>query len=149
MNKLRLAAIVSLIFSLSYFNLKAQPQVHTDLRTANWSLIALRQEKQIKPLVWKVIFPAELRTLNNQTIELPGYIIPIKVGNSFSQFMLSIVPIESCPFCGSGDIPSMVEVKTQKAVNWTDKPIRIRGKFIINESGDGRSEFFLLNAIQL
>jgi len=146
MNKLLILTICSLLF---FSTLKAQPQVHTDLRTPNWALIGLRQEKQIKPLVWKVIFPAELRILNNQTIELPGYIIPTKVGNSFTQFMLSIVPIESCPFCGSGDIPSMVEVKASKAITWSDKPIRIRGKFMINDSGDGRSEFFLLNAVPL
>ena len=63
--------------------------------------------------------------------------------------MLSIVPIESCPFCGSGDVPSMVEVKMISPITWTDKAIKIRGKLIINDSGDTRSEFFLIDAIQL
>lgn len=131
------------------FGLKAQVVVHKDMRTANWNLIGLRYEEQYKPLQWRTVFPKELKAINNKIIELPGYIIPTKVGNKFSAFLLSIVPIESCPFCGSGDIPSMVEVKTISPITWTDKAIKIRGKLIINDSGDKRSEFFLIDAIQL
>jgi hypothetical protein len=140
-----------LLFSLMLWsmNLAAQVNVHKELRTPNWNLIALRYEKQVKPLVFKSIFPPELRAINNTVIELPGFIIPTKVGNTFSTFMLSIVPIESCPFCGTGDIPSMVEVKMLKTIKWTDKVVRLRGKFMINDSGDNKSEFFLLNAEQL
>ncbi|WP_421940445.1 hypothetical protein [Pedobacter sp.] len=140
-----------LLFGLLLWNLSlaAQVNVHKEMRTANWNLIALRYEKQVKPLVFKSIFPSELRAINNTVIELPGYIIPTKVGNTFSTFMLSIVPIESCPFCGTGDIPSMVEVKMLKNLKWTDKVVRIKGKFVINDSGDNRSEFFLLDAEQL
>lgn len=130
-------------------SLKAQAVVHKDMRTANWNLIGLKYEEQFKPLQWRTIFPKELKAINNKVIELPGYIIPTKVGNTFSAFMLSIVPIESCPFCGSGDIPSMVEVKMVNPITWTDKAIKIRGKLIINDSGDERSEFFLIDAEQL
>ena len=98
---------------------------------------------------FKVVFPKDLKAMNNKVIELPGYIIPTKVGNSFSTFMLSIVPIESCPFCGTGDIPSMVEVKMLSPITWTPKPVKIRGKFVINDSGDKRSEFFLIDAVKL
>jgi hypothetical protein len=63
--------------------------------------------------------------------------------------MFSIVPIASCPYCGSGDIPSMVQVKMLTAIPITEKPIKLKGVFIINDSGDDRSEFFLLNAKQL
>ena len=87
--------------------------------------------------------------LNNKVIELPGYIYPTKVGSNFSEFLLSIVPIESCPFCGTGDIPSMVEVKMASPLPFTEKPIKIKGKFVINNSGDNRSEFFLLGATQV
>jgi hypothetical protein len=62
--------------------------------------------------------------------------------------MFSIVPVASCPYCGTGDIPSMIEVKTLKPITWTDEPITLKGKFIINDSGDSRSTFFLLDAIK-
>ncbi|WP_316829435.1 hypothetical protein [Pedobacter aquatilis] len=141
--------LILIFLSLFWLKSKAQVQVHTEMRTVYWNLIGLRYEKQIKPLEWKSIFPAELKAINNKTIELPGFIIPTKVGNKFSEFMLSVVPIESCPFCGSGDIPSMVEVKMLNPLLWTNKPIKLRGKLIINDSGDKRSEFFLVNAVQL
>lgn len=141
-------SVFSLLICLS-FGLKAQAVVHKDMRTANWNLIGLRYEEQFKPLQWRTVFPKELKAINHKIIDLPGYIIPTKVGNKFSAFMLSIVPIESCPFCGSGDIPSMVEVKMVNPITWTDKVIKIRGILIINDSGDKRSEFFLIDAIQL
>ncbi|WP_231491828.1 DUF3299 domain-containing protein [Pedobacter sp. Leaf170] len=141
--------LVILFLAFTSKAIHAQVQVHTDMRTKYWNLIGLRYEKQVKPLEWKVFYPAELKALNNKIIELPGYIIPIKVGNKFSEFMLSIVPVESCPFCGSGDIPAMVEVKMKNPINYSSKPIKLKGKIVINDSGDKRSEFFLLDAEQL
>lgn len=126
----------------------AQVSVHTEMRTATWNLIGLKYDKQVKPLVWQAVFPPALKAIHNKEIELPGYIIPTKVGNSFSEFMFSIVPVASCPYCGTGDIPSMIEVKTLKPINWTEEPIILRGKFIINDSGDSRSTFFLLDAVK-
>jgi hypothetical protein len=137
-----------LLILLISFTAGAQVTVHTDMRTANWNLIGLKYDKQVKPLVWQAIFPPALKAINNKIIELPGYIIPTKVGNSFTEFMFSIVPVASCPYCGSGDIPSMIEVKTLKPVTWTEEPITIKGKFVINDSGDSRSTFFLLDAVK-
>ncbi|MCX3265201.1 hypothetical protein [Pedobacter agri] len=141
--------IIFILILTSVFVTQAQVKVHKDMRTANWNLIGLRYEKQVEPLKWVSIFPPELLALNNKVIELPGYIYPTKVGSKFSEFLLSIVPIESCPFCGTGDIPSMVEVKMATPLPFTEKPIKIKGKFVINNSGDNRSEFFLLGATQV
>ena len=140
--------IISFLF-ISMLELKAQVKVHKDMRTKNWNLIGMRYEKQVETLKWASIFPPELMALNNKIIELPGYIYPTKVGSKFSEFLLSIVPIESCPFCGTGDIPSMIEVKMATPLPFTEKPIKIQGKFVINNSGDNRSEFFLLGAKQV
>lgn len=140
---------IVIFFLLGFYQASAQVKVHKDMRTANWNLIGLRYEKQAAPLKWISVFPPELMALNNKIIELPGYIYPTKVGSKFSEFLLSIVPVESCPFCGTGDIPSMVEVKMASAIPFTDKPIKLKGKFIINHSGDNRSEFFLLDAKQI
>jgi len=129
--------------------LAAQVKVHTDMRTPTWNLIGLRYDAEIEPRKWGSVFPPALKALNNKIIELPGYIIPTKVGSKFSEFMFSIVPIASCPYCGAGDIPSMVQVKMLNTIPITEKPIKLRGTFIINDSGDDRSEFFLLNAKQL
>lgn len=132
-----------------WLGVSGQVKVHTDMRTPTWNLIGLRYDAEIAPGKWGSIFPPALKQLNNKIIELPGYIIPTKVGQRFSEFMFSIVPIASCPYCGSGDIPAMVQVKMLSPIAITEKPVRLRGIFIINDSGDDRSEFFLLNAKQL
>lgn len=139
---------ITVLFVLISFTAVAQVNVHTDMRTPTWNLIGLKYDKQVKPLVWQAVFPPALKAIHNKIIELPGYIIPTKVGNNFSEFMFSIVPLASCPYCGTGDIPSMIEVKTLKPITWTDEPITLKGKFIINDSGDSRSTFFLLDAIK-
>jgi hypothetical protein len=137
---------VTVLLILVSFSAIAQVNVHTDMRTPTWNLIGLKYDKQVKPLVWQAVFPPALKAINNKIIELPGFIIPTKVGNSFTEFMFSIVPVASCPYCGTGDIPSMIEVKTLKPVTWTEEPIILKGKLVINDSGDSRSTFFLLDA---
>jgi len=138
-----------LVLSLGAQVLAAQVRVHTDMRTPTWNIIGLRYDAELSPGKWGSIFPPKLKALNNKVIELPGYIIPTKVGAKFTEFMFSIVPIASCPYCGSGDIPAMVQVKMVNAIPITEKPVKLRGIFIINDSGDDRSEFFLSNAKQL
>ncbi|RLJ79758.1 hypothetical protein [Pedobacter alluvionis] len=145
MKKLILLVVSCLVIHV----VAAQVKVHTDMRTPTWNLLGLRYDAEIAPKKWGSVFPPALKALNNKVIELPGYIIPTKVGSKFSEFMFSIVPIASCPYCGSGDIPSMVQVKMMTAIPITEKPIKLKGIFIINDSGDDRSEFFLLNAKQL
>ncbi len=139
---------ISFLLVLFSFTAIAQVNVHTDMRTPTWNLIGLKYDKQVKPLVWQAIFPPALKAINNKIVELPGFIIPTKVGNSFTEFMFSIVPVASCPYCGTGDIPSMIEVKTLKPITWTEEPIILTGKLVINDSGDSRSAFFLLDAVK-
>ena len=141
--------VLQLVLCLGVQIVAAQVKVHTDMRTPTWNVIGLRYDAEISPGKWGSIFPPALKALHNKMIELPGYIIPTKVGAKFSEFMFSIVPIASCPYCGAGDIPSMVQVKMLRAIPITEKPIKLKGIFVINDSGDDRSEFFLLNAKQL
>ncbi|MDN3585723.1 hypothetical protein QWY86_03535 [Pedobacter aquatilis] len=132
---------------LKYSNVKSQVKVHKDLRTSTWNIIGLRYDKELSPGKWGSVYPPSLKALNNKIIELPGYMIPTKVGRKFTEFMFSIVPVESCPYCGTGDIPAMLQVSTNVAIPITDKPIKLKGKFVINDSGNDQSEFFLLNAV--
>lgn len=143
---MKISGIVFVFFITISFACFAQVKVHTDIRTATWNIIGLRYDKELSPGIWGSVYPTALKSLNKKIIVLPGYIIPTKVGSKFTEFMFSIVPIASCPYCGTGDIPAMIEVKMRSPVVITTKPIRLEGTFVINGSGDDRSEFFLLNA---
>lgn len=117
---------------------------HAGLSTREWEILASRNE--LRPVNGKIIFPSKLMELNNQVIDLPGYVIPVKTGSKFDTFMLSMVPMFSCPYCGSGNIPPMVEVHLLKSEVSADSDIiSVRGKLTINNSGNGKSEFVINN----
>ncbi|MNL82968.1 hypothetical protein D3C87_2104920 [compost metagenome] len=50
------------------------------------------------------------------------------------------------PYCGKGDVPSLVEVRMKTPAPYSDKPIKVKGLFKLNESGNGESEILLINA---
>ena len=141
--KIRLFLLLFICFAASA---RAQHSSKIPLMTKVWELIADKTYKQDSKKQWVVSFPPALKALDNKVIELPGYIIPVKAGLKHSTFMFSVVPTEQCPFCGQGDIPSMIEVRAAKPLEFSEKPVRIKGKLVLNESGDGNSEIFLLNA---
>ena len=123
-----------------------QPPTHIPLMTPTWKLIAEKGYKQNKDFKYVANFPTKLKIMQQKEIELPGYVIPISADFEHKKFMLAVVPYDQCPFCGQGDIPSMVEVHMLKPLPHTDKPVKIKGKLILNSSGDKRSEVFLMNA---
>jgi len=136
-----------LLFCISYSAATAQaPPDHIPLMTNLWKMIAEKGYKQNKSFKYVANFPAKLKVYQNKEIELPGYIIPIKADFEHEKFMLAVVPYDQCAFCGQGDVPSMVEVHMAKALKHSDKPVRIKGKLLLNESGDDRSEVFLIDA---
>lgn len=125
---------------------KAQHVGDIPLMTKTWELIADRTYKLNSKKVWAPSFPTALKALENKVLEFPGYIIPVKAGMTHSMFMLSVLPTEQCQFCGEGDVPAMIEVHAKNGVRYSDKPVKIKGKLILNESGDYRSELFLMDA---
>lgn len=125
---------------------KGQAPTHVPLMNDTWRLIA--QKKYIKNAQFKMVpsFPPKLQQMENTIIELGGYIIPLKAEMEYTNFMLAVVPYDQCAYCGQGDIPSMIEVQAKRAVSASDKPVKIKGKLILNKTGDKRSEIFLLDA---
>ena len=138
-----------LIFLVSGYAGMAQPPTHIPLMNDTWKLIGQRTYKKNADFKMVPAFPVRLEALQNKAVELPGYMIPINADLNHKEFMLAVVPMDQCPYCGQGDIPSMVEVKMVKELGYTDKPVKIRGKLMLNKTGDYRSEVFLLQAEQV
>ncbi|MGF7079670.1 hypothetical protein [Mucilaginibacter sp. UYCu711] len=141
-----LVSITVLFWATSTTSFGQSSPIHMPLLNPIWRLIA-EKTYVVNAQYKKVpIFPEDLIVQINTTVELPGYIIPIKAGLSHEIFMLSILPTQQCPFCGQGDVPSLVEVKMKSAITYSDKPIRIKGRFKLNESGNGDPEILLVDA---
>lgn len=140
-------ALVASLLLILVLPAKSQHVGDIPLMTKTWELIADRTYKLNSKKIWAPSFPAALKALDNKVLEFPGYIIPVKAGMTHSMFMLSVLPTEQCQFCGEGDVPAMIEVHSKVPVRYSDKPVKIKGKLVLNESGDYRSELFLMDAV--
>lgn len=122
------------------------PEIHMPLMNDTWKLIAEKTYIKNSRSRNVPVFPEKLVVQINTIVQLPGYIIPVKTGRTHQLFMLSIVPSQQCPYCGQGDVPSLVEVRMKTATPYSDKAIKVKGLFKLNESGNGESEILLINA---
>jgi hypothetical protein len=135
---------IMLCFALG---VKAQPPQHVALMNDTWSLLDLKTYKPNARGVYVAYFPPELKVMNKKPVELPGYMIPVKAGFVHPVFMLSVLPVLQCQFCGQANIPSMVEVHMTKAAIYSENPVKVKGILMLNDVDDSQSEFILTNAV--
>ena len=94
----------------------------------------------------KPIFSKETKLLANKIISLPGYMVPFENGMKGSHFMLTSLPLNACFFCGVGGPETIVEVYLAKPIGYTDKPIEVKGKLILNDKNPDKMIYILENA---
>ena len=76
------------------------------------------------------VFPAPVQALNDKTLRIQGFMMPLEPGEKHKHFILSSVPM-SCSFCIPGGPESMVEVKTKTPVKFSLEPVIVEGKFAV------------------
>lgn len=120
---------------------------HVALMTDAWRLLDTRVIKTDKNGLPHTIFPPPLKAINNKVISLPGYMIPISSGLTHQDFMLSVLPVLQCQFCGQAKVPDMVAVHLLKAIPYTDKPLRIKGLLVLNGWDETLPAFLVRDAV--
>nr|WP_316639357.1 DUF3299 domain-containing protein [uncultured Roseateles sp.] len=75
-------------------------------------------------------FPKPLQALNNQTVKIQGFMLPLEPGDKQRHFLLSSVPT-SCSFCVPAGPEGLVEVKTKNAVKYTLEPVVVEGRMAV------------------
>jgi hypothetical protein len=125
---------------------------HTPMMNDVWEKINTLMYKVTKKgnqTVYTPHFPPELKSIENKIVELPGYLVPLNSGRNHSTFMLSVLPIMQCAFCGTNDIPPMIEIVMKKGtdVRFTEDPIRIKGRVHLNpDVTKGNAEVQIMDA---
>jgi hypothetical protein len=94
----------------------------------------------------KPVFTDAVKALNGKQITLPGYMVPFENGIKGNHFMLSSLPLNACFFCGVGGPETVVEVFSTKPVAYTEKPIEIQGKLMLNDRNPDQMIYILENA---
>ena len=78
------------------------------------------------PAKFEVVFSPEVKKLNNKTIKVAGFMMPIEQRETHKRFMLSAVP-PGCPFCLPGGPNSLIEVFVKKPLKYTTDAIVLNG----------------------
>lgn len=78
------------------------------------------------------IFGNKVKAMHGKTITIKGYLIPIEAYTKQGFFILSALPYNLCYFCGGAGPDTVMEVATKQKIKYTDKPIILRGKLLLN-----------------
>ena len=124
---------------------------HTPMMNKTWEAIdkmAYKVTYNGAKKVYTPFYPKELKALENKIVELPGYMVPLHSGRNHKNFMMSVLPVMQCQFCGSNGIPPMVEVTLKgSAIKFSEDPIKLKGKMIFTKDPlKGNAEIQIVDA---
>ena len=133
-----------LILSLSF----GQKIEYTGLPSTVWpKLYDITYEKKGDDLYANPQFSKATKELNGKIITLPGYIFPYQNNSLKSDhFVFSSLPLASCFFCGVGGPETAIEVIMKQSFTYTNNPIEIRGKLILNTTNPDQLIYILKDA---
>jgi len=95
----------------------------------------------------KPIFSSAVKALHGKIVSLPGYMVPFENATNGQQFILSSTPLNACFFCGVGGPETVVEIYLRSSIEYTDKPIQVRGVLKLNDK-DPDKMIYLLEAAE-
>lgn len=97
--------------------------------------------------LYAIALTPEVKAMAGQMVEVNGFILPLDGSDKTKHFLLSKrTPV--CMFCPPGDPNEVVEIWSNKAVNWGDAPITMKGRFDLVNDGE-KGVFFVLKDAEL
>ena len=95
----------------------------------SWKLLSSVTVKADKS---KVIpsFPSGVLALNQRTVKVQGFMMPLEPGDKQSHFLLSSVPT-SCSFCVPAGPEGLVEVRSKTPVRYTLDVVTVEGQLAV------------------
>ncbi|WP_313239963.1 hypothetical protein [Sphingobacterium multivorum] len=98
--------------------------------------------------IYTPFFPSKLAKMDGMKVELQGYMVPLKTGLRHNRFLLSVLPVLQCIFCGQNGIPPMVEITlaNNDKIWLKENPITLKGYVKLNEKDRTRVEIFIQDA---
>ncbi|MCZ4243971.1 hypothetical protein [Pedobacter punctiformis] len=122
-----LTSLLLLFVSLNAFPQQKKHHAADQIKSLNWDVIGtvkfeLTDKNELLP-----IYGETIKRFNNSEFDLKGYLIPVKNTAKHAKFLLATLPINQCYFCGQNGIPIMIMVEMNQPIEFTDKPIRVKG----------------------
>lgn len=94
-------------------------------------------------------FGEAVKALEGSTIRLKGYIIPLEELRGQKYFIFSRYPFNLCYFCGAAGPETIIEVRSQKEIPFTEDLIELEGRFETNATDPDHMMYLLKDAHQL
>ena len=96
----------------------------------SWKLLAQVQPVKVNDRLLPQFSDAVL-ALDQKTVKVQGFILPLETGAKISHFLLSAIP-QSCPFhVHVGGAESLIEIRTTKPVAFTWDGVKLTGKLSV------------------
>ena len=140
----RLPGLALLIFFC--FHASAQKNQYKGFPSLTWpKLYAVTYSKEKDKLgeYEKPVFSQDVKALQGKVISLPGYMVPFESGNKGQHFVLSSTPLNACFFCGVGGPETVIEVYLKNSIDYTEKPIQVRGRLKLNDKDPDKLIYLL------
>lgn len=94
-------------------------------------------------------FGEQVKKLEGKQIRLKGYIIPLEELRGQKYFVFSRYPFNLCYFCGAAGPETIIEVRSQKEIPFTEDLIELEGRFDTNASDPNHMMYLLHEARQV
>lgn len=142
-------SLLMLLTLLTVLPAAAQPGPdHEPLRSPTWDIIGELRYIERESGEYIPLYSSSLQRLEGKEVQLQGYMVPYERGIEHSRFALSVLPLYQCQFCGSDGIPPIVEVEASKPINFTYKPITMKGRIRLNPDDTEKLEIILTGAVE-
>lgn len=94
-----------------------------------WQLLSSVSTKNEKNRIVP-IFPQPVQALNNRTVKIEGFMMPLEPGEKQRHFLLSSVPT-TCSFCVPAGPEGLVEVRTRTPVKYSLESVIVEGRLSV------------------
>lgn len=78
------------------------------------------------------LFPQQVQALNDKTVRVQGFMMPLEPGATQKHFLLSSVPT-TCSFCVPAGPEGLVEVRSKTPVKYSLEPVVVEGRLAVLE----------------
>mgnify|MGYP006444940011 CR=1 FL=1 len=74
------------------------------------------------------VFTDDVERLDETTVRITGYMIPIAISSDMNHFLLTSQPSRGCPYCRPGGPSTMIEVRANEEMSETTyDPLTVTG----------------------
>lgn len=94
----------------------------------------------------QAVFSKEILALNGKEVTVWGYLLPEKGYKHHKEFIISSLPYNLCYFCGKAGPETVMEVSSLDAVKYSQKPILLKGKLMLNVLDPMALPYILIDA---